>query len=425
MFGNQYRPAGPPPPRSGENTLGRATNVPAHDPESTQTISRATAEAAFQMSFGETNVPQYQDPGPQVIDSGVMPPQRMPTTYRNDGYGAPIQAPAQQGPAPRGGSTPLPSQPHRPEVVTRRRRPRAPRGWRRLTAILTGGLINPGLSAKQEADAQLLASLATPLVDVFKVAFLDIKGGVGKTTMTAAVGSTIAHERGDRVIACDVNDDFGDLATRFSDPGGPEANIEHLAAMKNIERYSNVRVHTVQNKDRLEALASQDNPRSSYVLGPRDYKATMTILETHYNVVLLDCGTSITAPLFSTIANDVGAVVIVAAQNTRGIAGARTSLEWLAAHGFSRLLPRTVVIFNATSPGKPFVDLEAEQRWFEEKGTTVLYVPYDRHLAEGMAIELDELKSKTRKALIAVAGAVAKFYPARLVPDHNNYGGEY
>jgi len=38
------------------------------------------------------------------------------------------------------------------------------------------------------------------------------KGGVGKTTMTLALGSTFASLRGDRVIAVDANPDAGNLA---------------------------------------------------------------------------------------------------------------------------------------------------------------------------------------------------------------------
>ena len=44
------------------------------------------------------------------------------------------------------------------------------------------------------------------------------KGGVGKTTMTLALGSTFATLRGDRVIAVDANPDAGNLAHRVAPP---------------------------------------------------------------------------------------------------------------------------------------------------------------------------------------------------------------
>ena len=97
--------------------------------------------------------------------------------------------------------------------------------------------------------------------------------------MTVAAGSAIARERGDRVIAVDVNTDLGDLSARFNENGGSQANIEALSSLRHAGSYSNVRVYTVQNDDRLEMLGSQNDPRSSYTLNGEDYGATMEILE--------------------------------------------------------------------------------------------------------------------------------------------------
>src|SRR5690625_2829235 len=202
-------------------------------------------------------------------------------------------------------------------LAARRRRPLADRGWRRLIARLTGGRINPGPSAKQEKRDELLAKIRSSLTGVNKVAFLSAKGGVGKTTMTVALGSMIAGERGDRVIAVDAGTALGDLAARFDENGGAGANIERLASLRDSGHYARVREHTVQNKARLEALSSQNDPRSGYTLNAADYAAAMRVLETHYNVILLDCGTAITAPLFTAIADDVTTLVVVASQTTR------------------------------------------------------------------------------------------------------------
>jgi MinD-like ATPase involved in chromosome partitioning or flagellar assembly len=228
-----------------------------------------------------------------------------------------------------------------------RRRPTAAHGWRKVIANITGGRINPGPSAEQQHAAELIRRIRVSLDGVHKVAFVCAKGGVGKSTMAVAVGNVIARVRGDRVIAVDVDPDLGDSA-RFSERGGPQANIEQVASLQNIERYSNVRVHTVVNNDRLELLSAQNDPKSTYTLGPEDYAATMKILELHCNVILLDCGTSITDPLFSRIASDVSGLVVVASQDVRGVEGALATLDWLYAHGFDWLLPQTVVALNAT-----------------------------------------------------------------------------
>jgi len=302
----------------------------------------------------------------------------------------------------------------RRQIVTSRRR-RAATGWRRLVSKVTFGLINPRPSAKQEQAEELIRRIKAALVDVYVVAFVNAKGGVGKTTMTVAAGSAIARERGDRVIAVDADTDLGNLSSRFEQRGGPKANIEALSSLQDPSGYPTVRVFTVQNDDRLEMLAAQNDPRSSFTLNSQDFETTMKILRLHYNVILLDCGTAITSPLFSTIAKHVDSLVVVASEDAPGLNGALETVTWLHAHGFSRLLPRTVMALNATFKGKPLVDIDEAERLIREEipGVSVVRVPYDVHLAEGGDIAFTELKPRTRKALMNLAGAVAQHYPVR------------
>lgn len=288
---------------------------------------------------------------------------------------------------------------------------------------MTGGKIQPGPSAKQERHAEQIDKICSPLSGVARIVFVSCKGGVGKTTLTAAVGGSIARERGDRVIAVDVNTDLGNLAERFSQSGGPHANIETLASLREAPRYATVREYTVQNRDRLECLASQSDPSSTYTLNAQDYTAAMSILESHYNVVLLDYGTAITAPLFTTIASEATGLVIVAAQNSDGVKGARKTLMWLQSHGFGSMLPRTVVALNATDRGKPLIYLDKAKDFLHETAPSIPFevipIPYDPHLAEGTAIEHSKLRTKTKKSLQELAAAMAEHYPLRHAGSHH------
>lgn len=310
------------------------------------------------------------------------------------------------------------------KVRSTRRRPAAT-GWRRVVSKMTFGAINPGPSAKQEAYDELIQLIKSPLDHTYVVAFVNAKGGVGKTTITVGAGSATAKLRGDRVIAVDVDTDLGNLSSRFHQKGGPTANIEALASLKDPSAYPTVRRFMVQNDADLEMLGSQNDPRVSYTLNSQDFETTMRILRLHYNVVLLDCGTAITSPLFSTIAKQLDALVIVASQDPPGLNGAWATLTWLHSHGFSALLPRTVVAVNAPSKGKPLVDVDESENLFREQvpDVKVIRVPYDVHLAEGGDIEFDALKSRTRKALISLAGAIAEHYPVRGQRRSSESGG--
>ena len=298
------------------------------------------------------------------------------------------------------------------EIVAAQRRTQTT-GWRKAVSVMTFGLIKPGPSAKQQRDEELIRRIRASLLDVYVVAFVNSKGGVGKTTMAVAAGNAIARERGDRVIVVDVDTDLGNLSARFREHGGPKANIEALASLPNAGSYSNVRVFTVQNDDRLEMLSSQNDPRSSYRLNSQDFESAMRILRTHYNVILLDCGTSITSSLFPTIAKQANCLVVVSSNDAPGLNGAWRTLAWLQAHGFSRLMPRTVVAINAISGDKPAVDMKDVEAKFREQVEEVVNVPYDKHLHEGGSISFPMMGKKARKSVMGLAGSIAQYYPTR------------
>jgi MinD-like ATPase involved in chromosome partitioning or flagellar assembly len=297
------------------------------------------------------------------------------------------------------------------ELLVPRRRPASGGGWRALVNRVTLGRVNPEPSAKSEQTNELIRRICAPLTDVHKVAFVSAKGGVGKTTITAALGSAIAGLRGDRVIAVDVDADLGDLSARFSERGGPLTNIENLVLLENARRYADVRVHTLMNRDRLEMLGAQNDPRSTYRLGPEDYESAMKILENHFNVILLDCGPTIGGPLFRRVCDTVTGLVVVASDDVRGVEGTLATLDWLDAHGHGRLLQHTVVVLNSIRKTKPFVDLEAVENQFRKRVPDFFRLPYDPHLATGLAVEFTSLKRRTRNALLDLAGGVAQHYP--------------
>ncbi|MEK8172751.1 AAA family ATPase [Streptomyces sp. M19] len=52
------------------------------------------------------------------------------------------------------------------------------------------------------------------MLSCYRIAVISLKGGVGKTTTTTALGATLATERQDKVIAIDANPDAGTLGRR-------------------------------------------------------------------------------------------------------------------------------------------------------------------------------------------------------------------
>lgn len=64
----------------------------------------------------------------------------------------------------------------RDAAYTRRRTPAAGRGWRRAVAKMSGGVVNPGPSAREERHIELLERIRAALVGVNKVGFVNAKG---------------------------------------------------------------------------------------------------------------------------------------------------------------------------------------------------------------------------------------------------------
>lgn len=165
-------------------------------------------------------------------------------------------------------------------------------GWRRWLYILSGHLINVGESPRVTRYNDLVVQANRPLRGCYRIAVVSLKGGVGKTTITACLGATFASIRGDRVVAVDANPDRGTLSQKV--PLETPATVRHLLRdARGIERYSDVRSYTNQSPSRLEVLASETDPAVSEAFSAEDYARTLEILERFYGIVLTDCGTGL------------------------------------------------------------------------------------------------------------------------------------
>src|SRR5690606_38907426 len=75
-------------------------------------------------------------------------------------------------------------------------------GWRRAVFTASRGLINPGESRGERRRRELRALVRDPVVGGHhRIAVLGARNGAGRTTTAVGLGSVLAEERGDRVIA--------------------------------------------------------------------------------------------------------------------------------------------------------------------------------------------------------------------------------
>ncbi|GAA3725844.1 MinD/ParA family ATP-binding protein [Salinactinospora qingdaonensis] len=245
-----------------------------------------------------------------------------------------------------------------------------------------------------------------------RVAVLSLKGGVGKTTTTVGLGAVLADRRGDRVIAVDANPDRGTLTERLPQELRGELTVRDLLrARERLHRYADVRAYTSQAPSRLEFLASDVDPAASEAFSDRDYRATADIVERFYSVCVTDCGTGMLHSAMSAILDLADQMVLVSPPSVDGSRSASATLDWLEAHGHAPLAKNAVVVISRVSK-RGHIDLEQLEEHFAGRCRGVVRVPYDGHLEEGGAVELDRLRPATRQAYLELAAEVAAGFAA-------------
>lgn len=284
-------------------------------------------------------------------------------------------------------------------------------GWRRLVYVLSGKLINPGESPADIRRRELIARINAPLLGCHKIALLSLKGGVGKTTMTATLGATFASLRGDRVVAVDANPDRGTLSQKI--PLETSATVRHLLRdAQRVRRYTDVRAYTSQGASRLEVLASEQDPAVSEAFSEDDYRRTVNLLEHFYNMVLTDCGTGLMHSAMYGVLGVADQIVVVSSGSIDGARSASATMDWLDAHGHGDLVAGAVAVINCVSRSAGGVDLDRVAEHFAGRCRAVVRIPFDPHLQEGAEVDLDRLDARTRMGLLELAAEVADAFPS-------------
>ena len=230
-------------------------------------------------------------------------------------------------------------------------------GWRRLLYLLSGRLVNPGESPADRYRRELTVRVNQPLRGCYKIAMLSLKGGVGKTTITATLGATFASLRGDRVVAVDANPDRGTLSQKI--PLETSATVRHLLRdAGRLRRYTDVRAYTSQGPSRLEVLASEQDPAVSEAFSEDDYRRTVTLLEHFYNIVLTDCGTGLMHSAMYGVLGVADQLIIVSSGSIDGARSASATMDWLDAHGHGGLVRNSVAVINCVHRSTGGVDLD-------------------------------------------------------------------
>nr|WP_324191857.1 AAA family ATPase [Nocardia brasiliensis] len=387
-----------------------------------ETVGRPAPLAGGQAPGPQQGPPQSRQPTPPPVEGP-------PAGYTGPHMGgpppggiAPAPPPALPGQWGRQPGPVVPGGPYQPgpppsldDVPMRRAKKSPGSGWRKAVHHVSGGAINPGLSAEELRLQELVARIRQPVRGDYRIATLSLKGGVGKTTTTMGIGSIFASIRGDRVIAVDANPDFGTLSQRV--PLQTRSTVRDLLLDPSIQRYSDVRRHTSQATSRLEVLASERDPAASEAFSEEEYRAVARILQRFYNIILTDCGTGLMHSAMSGVLDLAHSLVLISSPAIDGARSAAATLDWLSLHGHDHLVRNAVVVINSPRAGSPNVGVQQLREYFLSRCRAVHIIPFDPHMSEGAEIDLHRLHKHTKRAYVELAATIADDFAT----DHRRY----
>ncbi|MGO8939604.1 MAG: MinD/ParA family protein [Mycobacterium sp.] len=285
-------------------------------------------------------------------------------------------------------------------------------GWRRIIEMITFGLVRPGPSAAQREEAQFEATIRTVLHGNYKVGVLG-KGGVGKTSVAASVGSIFAElRRQDRIVAVDADTAFGRLASRI-DPESTNSFWD-LTADKNLHSYADVMARVGRNTAGLHVLGGEPAAGPRRVLDPAIYREAALRLDRHFAISVIDCGSTMDAPVTQEVLRDLDALIVVSSPWADGASAAAKIMDWLADHNLRGLLQRTIVVLNDSDGHADKRTRSLLAREFINHGQPVVEVPFDPHLRPGGVIDVStEMAPATRLRFLQIAATVTGYFASR------------
>ncbi|MFC8536171.1 SCO5717 family growth-regulating ATPase [Streptomyces sp. NPDC057249] len=426
----------PPAPQSGYGFPQQAPQPHQPEPQPAQPLPAAGLPA--------------QRPQPPAPQTPQAPPSQAPWSAQQQpqgGYGFPqgAQAPAQGTPAPAADAgtpnlpaqvqpEPQPQQPVDPRAGTSwptpaprdpRSGPGAPLGYTAAVELTSDRLIrgkqktrssrNPSGASrfklggkKEEQERQRkLELIRTPVLSCYRIAVISLKGGVGKTTTTTALGATLASERQDKILAIDANPDAGTLGRRVRRETG--ATIRDLVhAIPHLNSYMDIRRFTSQAPSGLEIIANDVDPAVSTAFSDEDYRRSIDVLGKQYPIILTDSGTGLLYSAMRGVLDLADQLIIVSTPSVDGASSASTTLDWLSAHGYAELVQRSITVISGVRETGKMIKVDDIVQHFRTRCRGVVVVPFDEHLSAGAEVDLDMMRPKTREAYFDLSALVAE-----------------
>lgn len=261
-------------------------------------------------------------------------------------------------------------------------------------------LVGSSAAAEVEAATRVARDLQQPITTGRQIVVTGIRGGAGKTTLTALLGRTYDHYRHDPVLMLEADPSLGTLPIRLGAPSVRWTCGDLAQIIDPSMQLTDITGYLVQLPDGGWLL-----PGSQGTVGARlelpQYREVMVALRRYFGITVVDCE-SLPSELSRAALVAAQSRVLVAPATLEGVMSTRAILDWMAGVSRPRMLPGTVVVLSSVSPHMT-MDAEAAAGHLRLEGVQVLHLPYDRHLAAGGTIDTRLLGERTREAVARIA----------------------
>ncbi|WP_371648587.1 type VII secretion protein [Streptomyces mirabilis] len=248
-------------------------------------------------------------------------------------------------------------------------------------------------------ETRLARELQQPVTTGRVIAVTSIRGGVGKSTVSALLGRTFNHYRHDPVLTLEADAALGTLPVRMGAESVRWSCADLAQILTPAMQLTDVTGYLVPVSDGGWLLPASQG-RVGAPMDVRTYRTVTLALRRYFAVTVVDCET-LPGEVARTAMDTAHARVVVAPMTAEGVNGTRQVVDWLAQLPHSALTG-TVVALSASSPDTT-LDEKTAVAHLRETGVSVLLLPYDRHLAQGGPIHTAMLGQATREAAVRLA----------------------
>ncbi|MEV6848852.1 hypothetical protein [Actinoplanes sp. NPDC051411] len=236
------------------------------------------------------------------------------------------------------------------------------------------------------------------------IAVSSADGGVGRSTLVAALGGLLTLAVPGPVMAVDMHPvPWGGLDDRIGRSNAATIwdairDLKTLTSRREIERW------TQRSPSGLLALVGETQGRGRRPPRHDEAAAVADVVRRLYPLTLGDIMPALITGVWRTLAA-AHAPVLVARATTDSVRHTMRLLAHLRVAGYSDAADRCVLAVVATSPATGR-DVRAVVQQATTTASAVVAVPFDAQLARPEPIDVRRLRKQTRNALVELADAV-------------------